>query len=103
VAGEPGAAGYVIANGRYVASTKNIERNIRDLEGFAVRIRNDVKRRNLPDYDYGRAARAAFTVADWKRARFERNYPDLDVDVLRADGRTASATVTLAKLRSDYE
>jgi hypothetical protein len=103
VAGEPGAAGYVIANGRYVASTKNIERNIRNLEGFAVRIRNDVKRRNLPDYDYGRAARAAFTVADWKRARFERNYPDLDVDVLRADGRTASATVTLAKLRSDYE
>ncbi|HTJ25739.1 MAG TPA: hypothetical protein VMA36_06190 [Candidatus Limnocylindria bacterium] len=86
-----------------MASTKNIERNIRDLEGFAVRIRNDVKRRNLPDYDYGRAARAAFTVADWKRARFERNYPDLDVDVLRADGRTASATVTLAKLRSDYE
>jgi hypothetical protein len=86
-----------------VASTKNIERDIRNLEGFAVRIRNDVKRRNLPDYDYGRAARAAFTVADWKRARFERNYPDLDVDVLRADGRAASATVTLAKVRSDYE
>jgi hypothetical protein len=86
-----------------VASIKNIERDIRNFEGFAVRIRNDAKRRNLPDYDYGRAARAAFTVADWKRARFERNYPDLDVDVLRADGRAASAMVTLAKVRAGYE
>ena len=44
---------------------KNIERDIRALEGFAVAIRtNGATRRNLPEYDYGRAARAAFTVAD---------------------------------------
>lgn len=86
-----------------MASIKNIEHDIRNREGFAVRIRNDAKQRNLPDYDYGRAARAAFTVADWKRARFERIYPGLDVEVLRADGRVASATVMLAKVRAGYE
>lgn len=86
-----------------MASTKNIERDILNLEGFAVRIRNDAKQRNLPDYDYGRAARAAFTVADWKRARFELLYPELDVDVLRADGRVASGSVMLAKVRAGYE
>jgi hypothetical protein len=87
-----------------VASIKNIERDIRALEGFSVVIRSDgTNRRNLPEYDYGRAARAPFTVADWKRRRIEPNYPGLDVDVLRADGRRATATMTLAKIRSDYD
>jgi hypothetical protein len=87
-----------------VASVKNIERDIRALEGFAVAIRtNGATRRNLPEYDYSRAARAAFTVADWKRARFEGNYPDVDIDVLRADGRVAIGAMTLARLRSEYE
>lgn len=87
-----------------MATIKNIEQNIRHLEGFAVAIRaNGTKPRNLPDYDYGRAARAAFTVADWKRARFDTNYPDLDVDVLRADGRVATRTMTLTKLRAEYD
>jgi hypothetical protein len=87
-----------------VASIKNIERDIRGLEGFAVVIRsNGSNPRNLPEYDYGRAARAAFTVADWKRARFNSSHPDLDVDVLRADGRVATRTMTLAKLRAEYD
>lgn len=87
-----------------MASIKNIEKDIRGLEGFAVVIRsNGSNRRNLPDYDYGRAARAAFTVADWKRARFSASHPDLDVDVLRADGRVATRTMTLAKLRAEYD
>ena len=93
-----------IANAAVVASIKNIERDIRALEGFAVVIHsNGTNRRNLPEYDYGRAARAPFTVADWKRRRIEPNYPDLDVDVLRADGRRATSSTTLAKIRSDYE
>jgi hypothetical protein len=87
-----------------VASIKNIERDIRSLEGFTVVIRsNGTKPRNLPEYDYGRAARAAFTVADWKRARFTAAHPNLDVDVLRADGRVATRTMTLAKLRDEYD
>jgi hypothetical protein len=93
-----------IANAALVASIKNIERDIRALEGFAVVIKSDgTNRRNLPEYDYGRAARAPFTVADWKRRRIEPNYPGLDVDVLRADGRRATASTTLAKIRSDYD
>jgi hypothetical protein len=86
-----------------VASVKNIERAIRDREGFDVAIRADgMNLRKLPPYDYGRAARAAFTVADWKRKRFASNYPGLDVDVLRADGRVAPRTMSLARLRDEY-
>jgi hypothetical protein len=87
-----------------VASIKNIERDIRALEGFSVVIHSEgTNRRKLPDYDYDRAARAPFTVADWKRRRIEPNYPDLSVDVLRADGRRANATTTLAKIRAEYD
>jgi hypothetical protein len=87
-----------------VASIKNIERDIRAIEGFSVAIHSEAaKRRNLPEYDYGRAARSTFTVADWKRRRFEANYPDFEVDVMRADGRVASGTMRLAKLRDEYE
>jgi ribosomal protein L19 len=86
-----------------MATKKGIEQSIALMEGFEVRIRSEAVRRNLPDYSYGRAARAAFTVADWKRARFERTYEGLDVDVLRADGKVASSSMTLAKIRSGYE
>ena len=86
-----------------MASLKNIERDICALEGFDVTIRsNGGNQRNLPAYDYGRAARAAFTVGDWKSKRFEPNYPELEVDVLRADGRVAARTMTLARLRDEY-
>ena len=84
-------------------SIKNIEKDIQELEGFEVRISSASARRNLPDYDYGRAARARFTVADWKRARFERNYPDLKIEVLRGDGKVATNSLTLAKVRAGYE
>lgn len=86
-----------------MASVKNIERAIRELEGFDVAVRsNGINLRKLPPYAYGRAARAAFTVADWKRKRIESNYPGLEVDVLRADGRVASRTMTLARVRGEY-
>ena len=87
---------------RYVASIRNIERDIRDFEGFEVRI-SGVNRRNLPEYEYGRIARSSFTVDDWKRRRIAPNYPGLDVDVLRPDGRVAPRTMTLARLRAEYE
>ena len=86
-----------------MASIKNIERDIRNLEGFAVHINKNAGQRSLPDYDFGRAARATFTVSDWKRTRFQRYYPDLEIDVLRADGRIATGTMSLAKVRASYE
>lgn len=85
---------------------KRVEREIQTVEGFDVVIRNGGSDRlTIPGYapEYDRAARNAFTVSDWKRARFERHYPDLQVDVLRADGRVAGGKLTLAKLRGEYE
>jgi hypothetical protein len=92
-----------IANSGDVPNIKRVERDIKNVEGFDVVIHGD--RANLPGYApiYARSARNAFSVADWKRARFEKHYPDCDVDVLRADGRIASDKVTLAKLRGEYE
>jgi hypothetical protein len=86
-----------------VPNIKRVERDIKTVEGFDVVIHGD--RANLPGYApiYARSARNAFSVADWKRARFEKHYPDCDVDVLRADGRVASDKTTLAKLRGEYE
>ncbi len=87
-----------------VASIKNIERDIRALEGFTVVIHaGGTNLRKLPAYDYSRAARAPFTVADWKRRRIEPNYPNLSVDVLRADGRRATPSTKLDKIRADYD
>lgn len=87
-----------------MATTKQIERAIRECEGFDVLIspRTPGTRPRHVDYDYERAARNAFTVEDWKRARFNRQYPDYVIRVLRPDGRAASGRVTLAKLRSEY-
>ncbi len=86
-----------------MASVKRVERDIRTVEGFDVVIHGN--RPTLPGYaeKYARSARNAFSVADWKRARFEKHYPDCAVDVLRADGRVASAKLNLAKLRGEYE
>ncbi|GAC1581175.1 MAG: hypothetical protein NVS3B7_16150 [Candidatus Elarobacter sp.] len=87
-----------------MAIIKRVEQEIRNVEGFDVAIKASAEP-SLPKYapKYARAARNAFTVADWKRGRFERHYPGVDVDVLRADGRVANARTTLANLRAEYE
>jgi hypothetical protein len=94
-----------------VANIKKVETEIRALEGFDVVIRQSKDRtartngEKLSGYaaQYDRAARNRFTVADWKRARFEPNYPGFEVDVLRADGRPATPKTVLHKLRADYD
>lgn len=58
-----GAVPYAAENRRSVANIKNIERDIRDLEGFTVRISKDASQQSLQDYDDGRAARAMFTLS----------------------------------------
>ena len=63
----------------------NIERiaaEIEKFEGFAVRIRPASKgltpKTNLRSYarDHERIARASFSVADWRRRRFDAVYPE---------------------------
>ena len=90
----------------------NIDRvaaEIEQFEGFAVRIRPATKsqpaKTNLRSYarSHERIARASFSVADWKRRRFDEVYPDYDVDVLLADGRIATPKTLLSKIRSSYD
>jgi hypothetical protein len=93
-----------------MADIKRIENEIKEFEGFAVAIRGgsrttkngsakspSYKRRHL------RRARENHTVEDWKRLRFEIDYPGLAVDVLLADGRVATGKTRLSKIRRSYE
>ncbi len=84
-----------------------IEQEIRDLEGFDVSIRadNGLASKRMPSYlaKHERKARQSHTVADWKRLRFEVDYPDLEVDVLDISGKKVTGKMRLERLRSMYE
>jgi hypothetical protein len=93
-------------------SVPNIERiaaEIQKFEGFSVRIRPASKaqtpKTNLRGYarNYERIARGSFSVADWRRRRFDAVYPEYDVEVLFDDGRPASARTQLLKVRASYD
>lgn len=93
-----------------MADIKRLENEIRDFEGFTVSIHGVTRgSRNgsvkMPSYKrrHLRRARENHTVDDWKRLRFEIDYPDLDVDVLLADGRVATGRTRLSKIRRSYE
>ncbi len=83
---------------------ERVAKEIEEKEGFAVKIRAKVPGAKIlqPKYDYERVARASFTVADWRRRRFDSAYPDFAADVLFADGRTATARASLKKVRESY-
>jgi len=89
-----------------------IAREIRAFEGFDVRIRHaaakgDLRsnKLNVPGYKrrYNRIAWNTFTVNDWRRRRFDGDYPDYVVEVLKPDGSIATGKTGLAKLRALYE
>jgi hypothetical protein len=84
-----------------------IEQEIRHLEGFDVSIRSDKNgvAKRIPSYasKHERKARQSHTVADWKRLRFDVDYPDLEVDVLDTAGRKVTGKMRLERLRSMYE
>lgn len=92
-------------------TARQLERDIERFEGFPVRIRHGRDRRdvrsdkkNLPGYAarWERIARNAHTVADWRRLRFDPNFPGFEVDVLRADGRVAHGRMSLKNLRAEH-
>jgi hypothetical protein len=95
-------------NNRCVPSIERIAAEIEQFEGFAVRIRpaaDAVKpKANLKSYarSHERIARASFSVADWRRRRFDDVYPDYEVDVLFGDGRVATPRTLLSKIRASY-
>ncbi len=83
---------------------ERIAKEIEETEGFAVKIRAKSSGAKVlhPNYVYERVARASFTVADWRRRRFDSTYPDLVADVLFADGRAATSRASLRKVRESY-
>jgi hypothetical protein len=96
-------------NNDCVPSIERIAAEIEKFEGFAVRIRPASKaqtpKTNLRSYAHSheRIARESFSVADWRRRRFDAFYPDYEVDVLFGDGRTANARTLLSKIRASYD
>jgi hypothetical protein len=92
-----------------VPKIERIAQEIEEHEGFSVAIkpkdRSAAGKTNLPSYKrtFERIARNSFTVADWKRRRFDDAYADFTVDVLLGDGRIAGPRATLAKIRASYD
>jgi hypothetical protein len=84
-----------------------LQKEIRDLEGFDVSIRADgpAEKKRMPSYSskHERKARQSHTVADWKRLRFDVDYPELQVDVLDVSGKKVTNKMLLQRLRSMYE
>jgi hypothetical protein len=93
-----------------VPKVGSVELKIARVEGFKVIIRHpggaDVRadRQGLPQYPYERAARDAWTVANWKRERFAGTYPGFTVDVLDGDDQPVAAGHTLLEtVRDSYD
>lgn len=86
---------------------KNVEKKVWDTEGFAIRIKangKDVRsdRNGFPQFKGGKASRNSWTVAEWKRKKFDTQYPGLDVEVLDGDGIVVDGRRSLANVRDTY-
>ena len=87
---------------------EKVSLEIQRFEGFAVRIRpaaGTTEKSSLKSYtrNHERIARQSFSVADWKRRRFDTLYPSHEVDVLLANGKLAPPRTTLSKIRASYK
>jgi len=92
-----------------MSTVANVERRIRRVEGFGVRILHlrgsDVRgdRMGLPQYAYHRAAENDITVETWKGTRFRPSYPGFEVDVVDARGNSVPGNTKLGTVRESYE
>ncbi len=86
-----------------------VENRISRVEGFRVRIKHlggaDVRsdRTGMPAWPFERAAKDAWTVADWKRERFAPFYPGFGVDVLDRRRRPVAGQTRLESVRGGYD
>ncbi|MEP6635842.1 MAG: hypothetical protein ABJB97_03890 [Acidobacteriota bacterium] len=91
-----------------MSTVANVERKIRRVEGFAVRILHlrgaDVRgdRTGLPQYSYHRAADNDFTVEQWKATRFRPSYPGFEVDVVDRGRNSLQGNMKLGTVRDTY-
>ena len=85
-----------------------LERKIRQVEGFNVRVLwpdgNDVRSDYVGGKSYRciRAARDSWTVARWKRDRFKRSNPQFDVEVIDGNGNPVQGRTSLRTVREWY-
>jgi hypothetical protein len=86
----------------------NVERSIRDVEGFDVTILHpdgtDVQgnKTGLPPYKWKQQADKNWTVKTWKDKCFTQNYAVFDVAVLDGDGQTVYPNTRLKNVRASY-
>jgi len=91
-----------------MSNVANVERRIRRIEGFRVRVLHlrgaDVRsdREGMPPYGYHRAADNHITVETWKATRFRTSYPGFEVDVLDARGNSVQGNTKLETVRETY-
>ena len=92
-----------------MSAVANVERKIRRIEGFRVRILHlsgvDVRgdRTGLPQYPYHRAAENDITVETWKATRFRPSYPGFEVDVVDRRGNSVQGNTKLETVRATYD
>ncbi len=94
-----------------MATIHSVERSIRDVEGFRVRILHldgrDVRsdKQQVPTYThlYDRRARDDMTVTRWKSVRFAAHYPGFRVEVVDVDGHDVHGKTLLRSVRWGYE
>lgn len=90
-----------------MSSVANVERKIKRIEGFRIRILHltgaDVRgdRQGLPQYHYHRAAENDITVETWKETRFRSSYPGFDVDVVDRRRKSVQGNTKLETVRRE--
>ncbi len=91
-----------------LSTIANVERKIKRVEGFRVRILHlsgaDVRgdRQGMPQYVYHRAADNNITVETWKETRFRPSFPGFDVDVIDVRGNSVQGNTKLETVRETY-
>ncbi len=93
-----------------MATIKQVERRIFQVEGFEVRIlhgrdNRDVRsdKKDVKQYDYTRALKNSKSVKDWRDGRFAQSYPGFEVEVLSAAGKGVHGRTKLATVRNGYQ
>ena len=91
-----------------MSTIANVERKIRRVEGFNVRILHlrgaDVRgdRTGMPQYPFRYAAAEDFTVKHWKSKRFQPIFPGFQVSVLDGHRRSVQGNTKLSTVRRSY-
>jgi hypothetical protein len=91
-----------------LSQVDRVERKIRTVEGFSVRILwpslRDVRsdKEGVPNYSFERAAKDDFTVSAWRQQRFYPSYPGYEVKVLDGRGEVVAGNTKLGTVRKTY-